>query len=258
MALRRVLLFAALSLLAAPIVAHAGAWPYAPGVTQAILKSETGRADEGFDASGRRIAIPGVADDDLSLFVEHGITSRLTFQGQIGATRGDDGFTESAGRGPLSAGLRFTPFVLEQGREVISLYAGATLAGEGRNAAYSRPDQGHYDGELRVLYGRSALVFGREGFVDVEAARLLRDELADETHVDLTLGYEVKRRWLVLAQAYAGQADTKGVQPRWLKLELGLVRQFGSWRVQGGWRDTVAGRNTPIEGGPVFALWRIF
>ena len=162
------------------------------------------------------------------------------------------------GRGPLTAGLRWTPVVRRSGREVISVYAGATLTGEGRNAAYLPPGAGDYDGEIRLLYGRSAPLRGREAFLDVQVARLFRAGVADETHVDATLGWEPRRNWLVLAQAYAGEADTVGPNPRWLKLEVGLVRRFGSWRVQAGWRDTVTGRLTPAEGGPVLAVWRAF
>lgn len=247
---------AALALAGSP--AWAGAWPMAPGVTQAILKYEDGRASDGFDADGSRVAIPHVADDDLSVFVERGLTSRLTLQGQVGATRGDDGYVENEGRGPISLCLRYTFLVQAQGRQVFSLYVGGTAPGVGRNADYAHPDQGRADGEVRLLYGRSALVFGREGYVDVEAARLFRSDLADETHVDLTVGYEARRNWLVLLQSYAGEADTRPVSARWLKLEAGVVRRFGSWRVQGGWRSTAFGRDVPVEGGPVVALWKTF
>ena len=227
-------------------------------MTQAILKYERGRSDEDFTVSGAKTSAPHVADDDLSLFVEHGLTDRLTFQGQIGYTRGEVGPFESDGRGPVSAGLRWTPYVGAGGREVLSVYAGAIVDGEGRNSAYLLPGQGDYDGELRVLYGRSAKVFGREGFVDVQVARLVRSAFADETRLDLTLGYEVARNWLLLLQNYDGDAATRGPDPRWFKVEGGVVRRFGAWRVQAGYRATVAGRLTPAEDGPVLAFWRTF
>lgn len=222
------------------------------------MKYERGRADEAFDADGVRSPILGVADDDLSVFVEHGLTDRLTFQGSASLTRGTDGVITGEGRGPLTAGLRWTPVVRANGREVWSVYVGGTRLGEGRNSAYLPPGAGDYDGEVRAFYGRSARVLGREAFLDVQAARLFRSGAPDESHLDVTLGYELRAKWLVLVQAYAGQADAAGLDPRWLKLEAGLVRQFGDWRVQAGWRDTIAGRLTPIEGGPVLAVWRRF
>ena len=144
------------------------------------------------------------------------------------------------------------------GREVLSVYAGAIVDGDGRNAAYLPPGKGDHDGEFRVLYGRSAKLFGREGFVDVQVARLVRSAFADETHLDLTVGYEVARDWLLLLQNYDGDAATHGPDPRWAKVEGGVVRRFGDWRVQAGYRATVAGRLTPAEDGPVVALWRRF
>lgn len=241
-----------------PGVAVAGAWPMPRGATQAIFKYERGRADQGFAVDGSRAPILGVEDDDVSVFVEHGLTSRLTLQAQGGFTRGTDGVQTGEGRGPLSAGLRWTPLVLRSGREVVSVYAGATLLGEGRNSAYLPPGAGDYDGEVRVFYGRSGRLRGRETFLDLQAARLVRSGAPDETRLDVTLGQEVRRDWLVLAQAYAGQADARGRDPLWLKLELGLVRRLGAWRLQAGWRETVAGRLTPAEGGPVLAVWRSF
>ena len=252
------LIAAALGAAAVAGSAHAGAWPEGTGVTQAILKYERGRSDEDFTSTGGRASAPHVADDDLSLFVEHGLTSRLTFQGQIGYTRGQVGPFESDGRGPISAGLRWTPYVGANGREVLSVYAGGVLDGEGRNSAYLLPGQGDHDGEFRVLYGRSAKVFGREGFLDVQVAYLARSAFADETHLDVTVGYEVARNWLLLLQNYDGDAMTAGRDPRWAKVEGGVVRRFGSWRVQAGWRATVAGRSTPAESGPVLAVWKTF
>ena len=249
---------AGLALALAPAAARAGAWPMAPGVTQAIFKYEAGRASDAVDRKGDRVDVPDVADDDLSVFVERGLTRRLTLQAQAGVTRGDDGFEENTGRGPISLGLRYALLVNAGGRQVVSLYVGGTAPGVGRNAAYARPDQGRADGEVRLLYGRSWLLFGRETYVDLEAARLFRSELADETRLDLTFGREVRRNWLLLSQAYLGEADTRPVSARWIKLETGLVRRFGPWRVQGGWRTTVTGRNVPLEGGPVVALWRTF
>ena len=61
-----------------------------------------------------------------------------------------------------------------------------------------------------------------------------------------------------MVQTYAGQADAAGVRPAWLKLEASAVRRFGDWRLQAGWRQAVAGRAVPAEGGPVLAVWRAF
>jgi len=45
---------------------------------------------------------------------------------------------------------------------------------------------------------------------------------------------------------------------RWLALEASVVRHIGDWSLQAGWRQSVAGRETPASKGPVLALWRRF
>lgn len=237
--------------------AWAGAWPTPAGETLAILKYEGANAGEAFDAHGDRTPIPHLRDDDVALYVEHGLTSRLTVQVQGGATWGEDQYIRYSGVAPTAFGLRYTFLQLGGGRTVASLYAGAIAPGDGRNAEYALPDRGDWAGEVRLLVGHSWSFRGRNLFVEGEAARLLRSQLADETRVDFTAGAE-SGPWLVLVQSYAGQADYDPVSPRWLKVESTLVRRLGRWRVQGGWRQTVAGRLTPADGGPVLAVWRAF
>ena len=230
--------------------AQAGAWPQAPGETVAILKHERSAADEVFDASGGRVAMADRADDAVSLYVERGLTRRLTLQGQAGWTRGEDGFADYAGRGPLELGLRYN--LVRSNRSAVSVYVGAALAGEGRNGL--RP----LGANSRLLAGRSLAFAGQAAFVDLQLARLDRTGLPDETRLDLTLGVEPTDRWLILVQTYAGQAGDGPGDPRWLKLELSAARRVGEWRLQAGWRQTLTGRSTPVESGPVFAVWRSF
>lgn len=118
---------------------------------------------------------------------------------------------------------------------------------------------------MRVSAGRSlggsgrGLFAGRgpdRSFVEVQAARRVRDGLPDETRADFTFGGLFGNRWMVLGQAFAGMTDGGGA--RWLSLETSLVRNFGDWSLQGGWRRTVAGRETPLAEGVVIAVWRRF
>lgn len=256
-AARRAALAGAAAWAAAVGPALAGAWPTLPGETLAILKYEGSQTGEAFDRKGDRVAIPHLRDDDVALYVEHGLTSRLTFQGQAGYTCGEDQYIRYSGVGPTQFGLRYQVYSGGGGRTTVSVYAGAIAPGEGRNAEYSLPNQGDWAGEIRVLFGRSWGWRTRNIFVEAEVARLFRSELADETRVDLTAGVE-SGPWLVLVQSYAGQADYDPVSPRWAKVESTLVRRFGRWRLQGGWRQTAAGRLTPADGGPVLAVWRSF
>ncbi len=236
--------------------ACAGAWPEPKGETLAILKYEPASADQAIDVNGEWVSIPRQTDDNLSLYVEHGITSRLTFQGKLGYTRGHDDFVSYDGRGPIEAGLRYA--VVDTGRTEVAVYAGATWDGVGRNAGYAAPGQGSADYELRLLGGRSGTAWRRHVFVDAEIARVWRTGLPNETHVDLTVGMDVTRNWLLLSQTYAGMADGGADAPIWAKDEFSVVRKLGPWRLQGGWMQLVAGREVPVDHGPVLGVWRTF
>lgn len=234
--------------------AWSGAWPMAPGRTQVIAKYERSDAKQGYGPDAVLVDIGPRRDESLSVFVEHGLTPRLTLQAKAGVTRGHDRWVDYSGRGPIELGLRWAAW--RGDRSSLALYLGAGEAGAGRNAGYAAPGQGSLDLEARVLYGRSAAWKGREVFVDLEAARLRRQGLADETRIDATLGVRPAKDWLILAQTYAGQADRRPVRSRWVKSELSVVRAFGDWSVQAGWRDTPLGRETTRDRGVVLAVWR--
>lgn len=200
--------------------------------------------------------MPARTDQTVSLYVERGLTRRLTLQGKLAWTRGEDPFADYDGRGPVELGLRYA--VLRTPRSVVSLYAGAVLDGEGRNAGYAQPGAGGTDIEARLLAGRSLALFARPAFAEIQLAALDRSGLPDEARLDLTLGVEPSDRWLLLTQVYAGQADGDPVRPVWVKLEWSAVRRVGDWRLQAGWRQSIAGRESPAEAGPVIAVWRRF
>lgn len=253
-------LIAAACALAGADVAHAGAWTRKKGEAQIILKLESMRATEGFDPAGRRVPLPAERRDDaLGLFAEYGLTDRLTLQFKGDLQRGEDAFVDFEGRGPIEIGLTWQ--VWRDDRTAVSLYAGYADGGEGRNAGYAPPGQGDSDWEVRTSVGRS---FGGSGedwgpdrsFIEIQAARRMRRGLPDETRVDLTLGGHFGDDWMVLGQAFGGQTDDGGA--RWLSVETSIVRRFGDWSVQAGWRTAVAGRESPAAEGPVLGVWRRF
>jgi hypothetical protein len=226
------------------------------GQSQAILKYERETADEAFDANGIVVSIPEQDDQSVSLFVEHGLTERITLQGKLGWTQGEDLFSSYQGRGPIDLGARYA--VLKAPRTVVSLYAGVSIPGEGRNAAHAPPGAGEADLELRFLAGRSGTLWKRHLFAELQLARLARDGLPDETRVETTVGWHPARDWLLLFQNYAGRAEAQPLAPLWLKSEVSVVRDLGKWRLQAGWRTTQLGVEMPNQQGPVLALWRRF
>ncbi len=244
----------AIAAVAGPAVA--GPWTQPKGEGQWIVKYEDMRADRGFDPDGARADLPDERRDTVvGVFAEYGLTDRLTVQFKGDWQSGEDAFVEYEGRGPIEIGVTWQ--VWRDARAAASLYAGYADGGEGRNAGYAAPGVGDSDWEVRASVGRSFGGVGRWGpsgsFIDLQAARRMRQGLPDETRVDATAGVQLKEDWMVLAQAFGGQADDGG--PRWLSVETSVVRDFGDWSVQAGWRQAVAGRETPESGGPVVALW---
>lgn len=243
--------------LAAP--AAAGAWTRPRGKTQVILKFEEMRADRGFNPDGVRVDLPAERrDTSAGVFAEYGLTDRLTLQFKGDWQSGEDAFVEFEGRGPLELGVTWQAWRDDQ--TAVSLYAGYARGGEGRNAGYASPGQGEQDWEVRASIGRS--FEARWGaipprtFFELQAARRMREDLPDEVRLDVTAGTRFGDDWMVLIQAFGGQADDDG--PRWLSAEASVVRDFGDWSVQAGWRQTVTGRETPAAAGPVIGLWRRF
>ncbi len=240
--------------------AEAGPWVQPEGRAQIILKFEDIRADRAFGPDGVLTDLPRRRRDTAaSVFAEYGLTEHVTVQFKGDWQSGEDAFVDYDGRGPLEIGAVWQ--VWRGDRTAVSLYGGYADGGEGRNAGYAAPGQGERDWEARVSVGRS---FGGAGgrlrhtgsFVDLQAARRMRQGLPDETRIDATAGARFSQHWMVMAQAYGGQADDGGA--RWLSIETSIVRDLGDWSLQAGWRQAVSGRETPEGRGPVVAVWRRF
>ncbi|HZV83526.1 MAG TPA: hypothetical protein VFF48_00930, partial [Brevundimonas sp.] len=240
--------------------AEAGPWVQPPGSAQVIVKFEDIHAPQGFGPDGSLADLPAERRDTaVGMFAEYGLTASVTLQFKGDWQSGEDAFVEYEGRGPIEIGATWQ--VWRDDRMAVSLYGAYANGGEGRNAGYAAPGQGEHDWEVRASVGRS---FGGSGgrlrhsgsFVELQAARRMRQGLTDETRIDATAGARFSEHWMLLAQTYGGQVDDGG--PRWLSVEASVVRDLGNWSVQAGWRQAVAGRKTPAGHGPVIAVWRRF
>lgn len=239
--------------------AFAGAWNLPKGQGQAIVKYEDMHADQGFDPNGDRVDLSVERrDQTASVYAEYGLTDRLTLQFKGEWQRGRDAFVDFEGRGPVEIGARWQ--VWRDERSVVAVYGGYADGGEGRNAGYAPPGAGNADWEARLMAGRSmnralgGLIQG--GFVEAQVARRWRQGLPDEVRLDLTMGTRLNQDWTFITQAFGGLTDGDGA--RWLSLDTSVVRDFGDWSLQAGWRQSVAGREIPAAGGPVVGIWRRF
>lgn len=239
--------------------AGAGAWTRPKGQGLVIVKAEDMRATRGYDPDGVLMNLPAERRDTaLGVFAEYGLTDRLTLQLKGDWQSGEDAFVDFEGRGPVELGVTWQAW--RRAGTALSLYAGYAHGGEGRNAGYAAPGEGEQDWEVRASAGHSlAEPLGplkAGSWFEVQAARRMRQGLPDETRVDLTAGVRVAADWTLLTQVYAGQ--TVGDGARWVSMESSVVRDFGDWSLQAGWRRTVAGRETPEASGPMIAVWRRF
>ena len=226
--------------------AYAGAWPMAPGRTQAIVKLETQRASEAFDAAGQLVPIPVHHDMAADLFVERGLTKRLTAQGKLyWASVKEDGLSQTA-YGNSELGARWTAYQGPKG--VLSFYTGLTLPVAGAK-------KGQAGFEARILAGRAVRLGRRKVVAEAQLATLTGSGYGGETRLEGTLGLEWNEDWSLMAQIQGGQIQNGTA---WLKDEVSLRRNLGHNSIQIGWRQTPFAENFTKASGLIVGLWRRF
>ncbi len=244
-----------------PGMALAGAWPQAPGATQVITSCEPGSASRAFDSDGQRSRLSyGWKQSDVSVFIDHGVSQHFTFSAKIDLQDYRNGSMRFSGLGSVEAGGRWT---VHKGRSfVFALGASVEGLGKGRRSDFDTVTKAGTDYDLRAYAGKSFRIAGVDVFVDLQAARHLRQYEADQWRVDATLGLKPSPRWMVLAQAFAGRTDRQAWgQATWVNSEVSLVRSFGpkqNLSLQVGFRQTTAGRNVPAVHAIIIGLWRTF
>ena len=244
-----------------PSVAKAGAWPQTGGDTQVIITYEPGSADEGFDASGdKTVALDRWKQNNLSVFIDHGVTEHLTLTAKVNYRDYTTGPEHFSGLSSIEAGGRWT--LKRTDDFVFALGATVEGFGKGRRNDYDMSSAGGTDYDLRVYAGKSFTLLGKNAFVDLQAARHLRQYEANEWRLDATLGVKPSPQWMVMAQVFAGRTDKAAWgYAQWANTELSVVRRFGPQQqtsLQLGLRQTAAGRNVPAVQAVVVSLWKTF
>ncbi len=253
-------LWTAVMLWLIPIAALAGAWPQAPGVTQVIVSYEPGSATRGFDDAGHTVVLNSWKQNDASVFFDYGATKRLSLTLKVNLKDYRTDFDRFSGLGSIEAGGRIAlhadqDYVLAVGASVEGL-------GKGRRNDFDTGTKTGTDSDLRVYFGKPLRLFGRDAYVDLQAARHLRQYDESQWRVDATVGIKPSKRWLVIAQTFGGQTDRASWgRAQWLNGQLSAVRYFddrGKLGVQFGVRQTLSGRNVPKVATVVVALWHRF
>ncbi|MGN6421752.1 MAG: hypothetical protein ACTHLA_00425 [Asticcacaulis sp.] len=240
--------------------AQAAAWPQKPAHTEIIISLEPGAAHRAFDAAGAADAgLAKWSQTDAYVYIDRGVTSRLSLTGKVNFKAYDTGDTHFSGLSSVEFGGRYA---LHDDQDYV-LAAGASLEGLGKgrrddfDTLFGR--QGT-DAEVRVYFGKNIRLFHQTAFLDLQAARKLRQYNPDQWRVDATLGVKPSAHWMVLAQAFAGRADRQaGYEVEWVNAKLSVARSLGERQqtfVQVGLRRTIAGRNIPQVTALTVSLWR--
>jgi protein XagA len=226
--------------------AEAGAWPMEPGRTQAIVKLGAQRANQAFDETGELLPIPAQNNLQADLFVEHGLTKRLTLQGQIYAgSMKEEGLSQAA-RGHSGLGVRWTAYQGSKG--VLAFYTGLTAPVAGSKGARAGL-------ETRIMVGQ-AIPFGRRKvFTDLQVASLSGTGYGREDRLEGTFGFEMNPNWLAMLQIQKGRVENGTT---WQGDDFSLTYHINRNSLQAGWHQTVSGQDVLKTSGPFIGLWRRF
>lgn len=228
------------------------------------------RQNFGFDGKSRQ--------EQLNLYVEYGLTNRLTFVGNFYASRfgyrNDFGEQSRTGFSDQEVGLRYALNPDRDGPWVSALQVLTVFPAYGEHEESTSPvlGLGGYGMEFRYSAGRGYTLGTHSAYVDMGAAvRLRTGDAADEARADISSGVALTTKWMMIGELNIIQSLGNGKRPvdppvgaglvngnnyDLTKLQLSFVyttdRGMG---LQFGWQQPVLGRNTGAGGGPLLALW---
>jgi hypothetical protein len=257
--------FLAVSLMAFPTTAFAGAWTLDAGKGIAIVTATASQATKAFNGGGSLETTPRYSKAELQALLEYGATDWLTvilapslqhvaIGGPFEAQRTGLGYTEFGARMRFARGDSW----------VVS--AQTTLRVPGTFDKFNPAAIGYTDPEVDVrgLLGYNFKAGAWPAFVDVQVAQRFRlGGPPDEFRADLTLGLEPQDRWLILIQSFNVISEGKGSweYPSYAyhKFQLSAVYPLTpQLSLQLGGYTTYWGRNALQENGAIVGAWYKF
>lgn len=261
----------------APVCLQADAWTQEQGHGQFILTASLFETSNTFDENGNatRFDYQGTFRQFLlNPYLEYGLTNRTTlvvnafvpflaFSNQYGRQT-------SAGLGDVETSLRRR---LNSSESPMPISAQLTILFP-TYAATQQPAPGNHqvDVESKLMIGRSLRLAGHTGFGSLGAGYRYRTGApADQFRSDATLGVDLSKRFMVMAQFF-GITGMRNGQPLLFngnpnaqsdfdlyKGQLSLVTRLAArTRLQLGWNDAFAGRSTGRGQTALVALWQDF
>lgn len=245
---------------------HAGAWALPKGKGQIISTTTYDTAGQAYDDMWKLSRDVSFSKLDSRLFVEHGLTSKLTVVVETAYQDVDytarEGRSQVSGVGSSSLGLRYQAW--DKWGFIGSLQGSYILAGSGENIADADLGRGGNGVELRGLLGRSFKVLDRNAFADIQAAWIYRPDDNPKTYkADVTLGIDVLKKVQFLGQGFYSHTEAQVIGSDRilandsLKAQISLIwNQSEKTSYQIGVFQTVAGRNIIREKALSVGIWR--
>jgi protein XagA len=265
--------------------AFAGAWLLAPGEGRAIVYSVFSESSQAYDFQGRLIYEPQYRKFELGTYIEYGVTDWLTlvispaydrirghpFNPSLPSLKPPPGRSYNGG-GESAAAARIRLYQNEN--NVLSFQAGLQTKGASLAGPLSPFELRRAPSlELRTAAGTSATIFGKESFIDAEAAYRFYAKEPGEWRFDLTFGIRPVPGMLLMLQNFASFTKAPPIFPQWVltngsskydrswsdKLQPSIVFDITpQWSIQAGSFFTVAGKNAGREFGPLIGVWYKF
>jgi hypothetical protein len=241
--------------------AHAAAWTLPRGHWQVFTATTQSSAELSFDSKGRADLPASFNKLLIQNCIEYGLTGYLTLFATpsfvLARVQPAAGAATRVNNSSFEGGARL---LLYGGHGDLSLQGSYKTAGAFDLSVSANRASGRQI-ELRLLYGTSFKLLGRNGFFDIQAAqRWIASPRPNETPIDLTAGLWLNKRWMVMLQSFnivsAGDAKPPYTYYRSHKLELSLVQKLSRhWALQVGAFYSPAGQNALVERGLQVSLW---
>lgn len=256
---------------------HAGAWTDKPGHGQVIVTGSYYRTSTEFD-SQRNVQSFGYGGDFrqviLNTSTEVGLTRHDTLfvnaPGEWLRFANQYGKTDGVSAGDIEVGWRR---LLNRENSPWAL-SGQMLVMFPAYSATQNPAPGNHqeDVEGRILLGRGTEFGHQHLFWDLEGGYRYRSGApADQVRSDGTIGFEIAHRVMLMGQVFGitgmrnGQAENATSNPNaqsdfdLYKVQPSVVLSLThNTRLQCGWNDAFAGRNTGNGQSVILAVWRTF
>lgn len=248
---------------AGPVLA--GAFNIPAGQGLAIVDFTSSGGSRYFNGFGKLAPTDRFRREDVSAYVEYGITDRLmaivrpdvttvTVGGQPGG--------RYLGLGPSEAGVQFQ--LLSFGPAVLAVEGAFRLPGSTDAGNRALIGNTAHEADIRGLFGLGFAIGSWPAFLDAQVADRVRDGGApDELHTDLTVGLRPRPELMLLLQMFdttdLGKGTAMMPRERFTHVETAAVYDLTeTWSVEIGVYTTVLGTRSLREQGLTTALWHRF